>query len=196
MDVEELLERLKNHQRDIEERFWQSREELENILGAIQVITGWTAHSSILGEERAREASTIFLAQNTIPINLRTPGAGKEELIKEIKDCLRKERQEIAGRDETVADLEQYPKPMLSSSVRAALEGHIQDRDLLTIKREFYNDLLQVLINIQSWKGKKVIGTPFFSIKKSNKRYLLWKHCSYYRCIFHHLESQLCQNCC
>ena len=86
MDVEELLQRLKKQQTDIEDRFRQNREELENILGAIQVITGRAAHSDTLGEERAREASTIFLAQNTIPTNLRTPGAGKEELIRELKD--------------------------------------------------------------------------------------------------------------
>jgi len=61
MDIEDLLERLKKQQRDIEARFRQSREELENILGAIQVISGQTTHSEILGEERAREASTIFL---------------------------------------------------------------------------------------------------------------------------------------
>jgi hypothetical protein len=49
-------------------------------LGAIQVITGQTAHSDMLGEERAREASTIFLVQNTININTtRTPGAGKRK---------------------------------------------------------------------------------------------------------------------
>jgi chaperonin cofactor prefoldin len=40
MDVEELLQSLKKQQRDIEDRFRQIREELENILGAIQVITG------------------------------------------------------------------------------------------------------------------------------------------------------------
>jgi chaperonin cofactor prefoldin len=40
MDVEELLQRLRKQQRDIEERFQKNREELENILGAIQVITG------------------------------------------------------------------------------------------------------------------------------------------------------------
>jgi hypothetical protein len=40
MDVEELLQRLRKQQRDIEERFRQNREELGNILGAIQVITG------------------------------------------------------------------------------------------------------------------------------------------------------------
>ena len=40
MDVEELLQRLRKQQRDIEDRFRQIREELENILGAIQVITG------------------------------------------------------------------------------------------------------------------------------------------------------------
>jgi hypothetical protein len=144
MDVEELLQRLRKQQRDIEEGFRQNREELENILGAIQVITGRTAHSDTLGEERAREASTIFLAQNTIPTNLRTPGAGKE-LIRELKDRLRKAKQEIAGRDERIGNLEQYPMSTLLSSARAALEGHIQDRDLLTIKQEFYNDLLQVL---------------------------------------------------
>ena len=54
-------------------------------------------------------------------------------------------KQEIAGRDERIGDLEQCPRSTLSSSARAALEGHIQDRDLLTIEREFYNDLLQVL---------------------------------------------------
>jgi len=100
MDIEDLLERLKKQQQDIEARFRQSREELENILAAIQVISRQTAHSKILGEERAREASIMFLAQNTIPINLRTPGAGKEELIKELKDRLRKAKQEITGRDE------------------------------------------------------------------------------------------------
>jgi hypothetical protein len=125
MDVEEVLQRLKKQQRDIEDRFRQIRKQLENILGAIQVITGQTAHSDILGEEKAREASTIFLARNTIPTNLRTPGAGKEELIRELKERLRKAK--------------------LSPSARAVLEGHIQDRDLLTIEREFYNDLLQVL---------------------------------------------------
>jgi exonuclease VII small subunit len=109
MDVEELLQRLKKQQRDIEDRFRQNREELENILGAIQVITGQTAHSDILGEERAREASTIFLARNTIPTNLRTPGAGKEELIRELKERLRKAKQEIAGRDERIEDLGQGP---------------------------------------------------------------------------------------
>jgi len=145
MDVEELLQSLKKQQRDIEDRFRQNREELENILGAIQVITGQTAHSDILGEERAREASTIFLARNTIPTNLRTPGAGKEELIRELKERLRKAKQEIAGRDERIGDLGQHPRSTLSPSARAALEGHIQDRDLLTIEREFYNDLLQVL---------------------------------------------------
>jgi predicted small metal-binding protein len=145
MDIDELLERLKKQQWDIEERFRQKREELENIIGAIQVITGRTAHSDILGEERAREASIIFLARNTIPINLRTPGAGKVELMKELKDHLKKAKQETAGRDDRIADLEQYPRTMLSSSARATLEGHIQDRDLLTIEREFYSDLLAVL---------------------------------------------------
>jgi hypothetical protein len=96
MDIEDLLERLKKQQRDIESRFRQCREELENVLGAIQNISGQTVHSKILGEERAREASTIFLARNTIPINLRIPGARKEELIKESKDRLRKAKQEIA----------------------------------------------------------------------------------------------------
>ena len=109
MGIEDLLERLKKQQRDIEARFIQSREELENVLGAIQVISGQTAHSTILGEERVREASTIFLAQNTIPINLRTPGARKEELIKELKDRLRKAKQEITGRDERITELERYP---------------------------------------------------------------------------------------
>jgi hypothetical protein len=109
MDIDDLLERLKKQQRDIEARFIQSREELENVLGAIQVISGQTAHSTILGEERVREASTIFLAQNTIPINLRTPGARKEELIKELKDRLRKAKQEITGRDERITELERYP---------------------------------------------------------------------------------------
>jgi hypothetical protein len=37
------------------------------------------------------------------------------------------------------------PKLDLFSSARAALERHVQDIDLLTIEREFYNDLLQVL---------------------------------------------------
>jgi hypothetical protein len=145
MDIDRLIERLRKQQRNIEERFRQNREELENVIGAIPVITGRTAHSDILGEERAREASTIFLAQNTIPINLRTPGAGKVELIKELKDRLKKAKQEIAGRDERIADLKQYPRTSLSLSARAALEGHIQDRDLLTIEREFYSDLLAVL---------------------------------------------------
>ena len=90
MDIDDLLERLKKQQRDIESRFRQCR------LGAIQVISGQTVHSKILGEERAREASTIFLARNTIPINLSIPGARKEELIKELKDWLRKAKQEIA----------------------------------------------------------------------------------------------------
>jgi hypothetical protein len=145
MDIVELLKRLKKQQRDIEERFRQNREELENVIGAIQVITGRTTHSDILGEERTREASAIFLARNTIPINLRTPGARKVELIKELKDRLKKAKQEIVGRNERITDLEQYPRTMLSSSARAALEGHLQDRDLLTIEREFYNDLLAVL---------------------------------------------------
>jgi hypothetical protein len=128
MDVEELLQRLRKQQRDIiEESFQQSREELENIPSAIQVITQWTAHSYTLGEERTRKASTIFLARNTIPINLRTSGAGKEELIRELKDRLKKAKQEIAGRDKRITDLEQYPRSTLSSSARAALEGHIQD---------------------------------------------------------------------
>jgi hypothetical protein len=110
MDIDDLLERLKKQQRDIEARFIQSREELENVLGAIQVISGQTAHSTILGEQRVREASTIvFLAQNTIPINLRTPGARKEELIKELKDRLRKAKQEITGQDERITKLERYP---------------------------------------------------------------------------------------
>ena len=100
MDIEDLLERLKKQQRDIEARFRQSREELENILSAIPVISGQPAHSEIHGEERAREATTIVLVQNTILINLRTPGAGKEELIEELKDRLRKAKQEITGRDE------------------------------------------------------------------------------------------------
>jgi len=64
MDIEDLLERLKKQQQDIEARFRQSREELENILAAIQVISRQTAHIKILGEERAREASIMFLAQN------------------------------------------------------------------------------------------------------------------------------------
>jgi small-conductance mechanosensitive channel len=145
VDIEDLLERLKKQQRDVEARFRQSREELENILGAIQVISRQTTHSKILGEERAREASTIFLARNTIPINLRKPGAGKEELIKELKDRLRKAKQEIAGRDERITELERYPSSTLSSTARATFERHVQDRDLLTIEREFYNDLLQVL---------------------------------------------------
>ncbi len=128
MDVEELLQRLRKQQRDIiEESFQQSREELENIPSAIQVITQWTAYSYTLGEERTRKASTIFLARNTIPINLRTSGAGKEELIRELKDRLKKAKQEIAGRDKRITDLEQYPRSTLSSSARAALEGHIQD---------------------------------------------------------------------
>lgn len=93
MDIEDLLKRLKKQQQDIKERFRENREELENILGTIQVISGQTAHSNILGEERAREASTIFLACNTIPINLRTPGHGKEELIRELKEQLRKAKQ-------------------------------------------------------------------------------------------------------
>lgn len=93
MDIEDLLKRLKKQQQDIKERFRENREELENILGTIQVISGQTAHSNILGEERAREASTIFLACNTIPINLRTPGPGKEELIRALKEQLRKAKQ-------------------------------------------------------------------------------------------------------
>jgi hypothetical protein len=94
MDIEDLLKRLKKQQQDIKERFRENREELENIVGGtIQVISGQTAHSNILGEERAREASTIFLACNTIPINLRTPGHGKEELIRELKEQLRKAKQ-------------------------------------------------------------------------------------------------------
>ena len=113
MDIEDLLERLKKQQRDVEARFRQSREELENILGAI-LISGQTAHSKILGEERAREATTIVLVQNTILINLRTPGARKEELIKELKDRLRKAKQEIAGRDERITELERYPSSTLS----------------------------------------------------------------------------------
>ena len=53
-----------------------------------------------------------------------------------MKERLRKAKQEIAGRDERIGDLGQYPRSTLSPSARAVLEGHIQ---------EIYNDLLQVL---------------------------------------------------
>jgi hypothetical protein len=47
MDIEDLVERLRKQQRDIKERLRQNRDELENIISAIQVITKQTAHSDI-----------------------------------------------------------------------------------------------------------------------------------------------------